>query len=72
MAKKPTKRQVDRILEAFGGRAKLSDLTGISQTTIKRWEASGFVSAKRQDDILLTAQRKGIPLRPADFFNSAA
>lgn len=63
--------QAQRIIEKFGTPADLHKATGIAQTTIQRWIKSGYISAKRQSDVLRAAKHKGIALTEADFFEKA-
>lgn len=66
-------RPVDRVIERFGGISALANALGHKHpTTVSQWKVRGVIPARQQDAVLRAAVEKGIPLTPADFFDTDA
>lgn len=67
---------VDRLIKGLGGirpaSLKISE-TGprrVSPSSVSYWKRVGHVPARRQRQVLATAERHGLAIGPADFFES--
>jgi hypothetical protein len=56
-----------RIIEKFGGQAKLASLLGKTPSTVQYWARAGVIPSRWQGRILALAQVQGIELYPGDF-----
>ena len=63
--------QAQTVIKKFGGIRPMSRATGIAASTIQGWQDTGFIAAKRQQEILDAAATKGVDLSPTDFLPSA-
>lgn len=60
---------VQRIIEKFGTQQKLADALSVNQSVIAGWKLRGVVPARQQPEVLKAAQKLGVDLSPADFFD---
>ena len=60
---------VEQIISRFGSQQRVAELLGIWQTAVSGWARRGAIPARRQEQLLRIAQREGISLAPADFFD---
>lgn len=60
---------VQRIIEKFGTQQKLADALSVNQSVIAGWKLRGVVPARQQPEVLKAAQKLGVDLTPADFFD---
>jgi hypothetical protein len=61
-----------RIVELFGGVRPMAEALGCPPTTVQRWKDTGFIPARRQQEVLEKARAKGLVLSPLDFFEPQA
>lgn len=61
-------RPVERIVERFGGVRPMAAKMGCPPQTVQSWKDRGVIPARRQSDVLAAAEREGIEVGPADFF----
>jgi DNA-binding transcriptional regulator YdaS (Cro superfamily) len=70
---KPTYNQAQKIIQRFGGEAKLAKLIGISRISVYRWQykrpigADGLIPTANIEKIKAVARNEGILLRPEDW-----
>lgn len=63
---------VERIIEKFGSQEAVAKAVGVTQPTVSYWKETGFIPARRQEQLLQAARDKQIDLTEADFFQGAA
>ena len=63
---------VEQIVERFGGLTKMANELGHrNPTTVQGWRDRGIIPARQLGNVLEAAERKGIPLTPADLIAPA-
>ncbi len=61
-----------KIVARFGGIRPMARFLGVSPAVVQYLDQVGHIPAKRHGEVMRIARAKGIRLRPADFFDSAA
>jgi hypothetical protein len=57
------------IIQRFGGRYELAKAMGFTHhESLKHWERTGVIPARRQIELLRLARERGVDLAPEDFF----
>ena len=64
--------QAERIIAKFGTQLALANAIGCNQSVVAGWKLRGWIPAPQQSRVLEAAQRAGIALSPADFFDPPA
>jgi crotonyl-CoA carboxylase/reductase len=64
-----TRSTVEQIINRFGSQQRVAELLGIWQTAVSGWVRRGAIPTRRQEQLLRIAQREGVNLVPADFFD---
>lgn len=65
--------RASHIIEQFGGVSALARALGHRwPTTVQGWKNRGIIPAHAQQDVLDAAERRNVPLSPADFFSPAS
>lgn len=62
---------IREIVEAFGGPRPMARLLGYPPSTVMSWARRDMVPSRHIPVILRAAEKQGIPLTPADFFEAA-
>ena len=60
---------VNIIIEKFGGITKLANAMSLRASVVQGWKDRGYVPARQQHKVILTALSMGIELTPNDFFD---
>lgn len=69
----PTYNQAAKIIQRFGGEAKLAALIGISRVSVYRWQykrpygSDGLIPSAHIEKIRAVARHEGVLLRPEDW-----
>jgi DNA-binding transcriptional regulator YdaS (Cro superfamily) len=64
-------KSIREIVEAFGGPRPMARLLGYPPSTVMSWARRDIVPSRHIPVILRAAEKKGIKLAPADFFEAA-
>lgn len=57
------------VIEKFGGVARMAELTGIVDKTIRSWLVSGVIPEKYRYGLLVIAREHSIAMTPSDYVN---
>jgi hypothetical protein len=70
--------QAQRIISKCGGAQAVAEITGVHPSRVHRWGypkekggSDGVIPARHHQKLLEGARKRGIKLRPADFFEVA-
>jgi len=64
-------KHANRIIQKLGGTRPAARALCRPYSTVQSWVKAGFIPAKHQQLVLDTAQKMGIGLTPADFFDDS-
>ena len=60
----------NRVVEKLGGTRKAASRLNRPASTVQSWKGRGAIPSRIQQEILDLAQREGIEISPADFFET--